>query len=89
MMEKQSGQRAKRIGTVVSNKMDKTIVVRVERHMPHELYQRTMKRSSKFVAHDERNEANIGDQVEIVEARPYSKRKRWRLVRVVEQSRQA
>ncbi|MCB1042543.1 MAG: 30S ribosomal protein S17 [Acidobacteria bacterium] len=85
-MENQRGQRVKRIGTVVSNKMDKTIVVQVERRMAHALYQRTMKKSKKFVAHDERNEANIGDRVEIIESRPYSKRKRWRLVRVVEQA---
>ncbi len=85
-MENQAGQRAKRIGTVVSDKMDKTIVVYVERRMSHPLYQRTMKKSRKLVAHDERNEAKAGDRVEIAEARPYSKRKRWCLVRVVEQA---
>ena len=83
-MEKQAGQKARRTGTVVSDKMDKTIVVKVERKIPHKLYQRTMKQSKKYVAHDESNAAKTGDRVEIIEARPMSRRKRWSLVRVLE-----
>jgi len=77
------GQRQTRTGTVVSNKMDKTIVVKVERKIQHELYKRTMKKSKKYVAHDEGNIANIGDTVQIIESRPLSKRKRWSLVKVL------
>jgi small subunit ribosomal protein S17 len=83
-MNNNSGQRMKRVGTVVSDKMDKTIVVKVERKMSHSLYKRTMKKSKKFLAHDENGQAKIGDRVEIIEARPLSKRKRWRLARVLD-----
>lgn len=83
-MKKQSGQRMKRIGTVVSDKMDKTIVVQVERKTSHSLYQRTMKMSKKFMAHDENKQAKIGDRVEIIESRPLSRRKRWQLSRILE-----
>jgi small subunit ribosomal protein S17 len=83
-MKKQEGQRMKRIGTVVSDKMDKTIVVKVERKMSHSLYQRTMKKSKKMMAHDEKSQAKIGDRVEIIESRPLSSRKRWRLARVLD-----
>jgi small subunit ribosomal protein S17 len=78
------GQKVKRQGVVVSDKMEKTIVVQVERQFSHPLYKRTVKRSKKFKAHDERNEAKIGDRVEIIESRPYSRDKRWKLVRVLE-----
>lgn len=72
------------VGRVVSNKMDKSIVVSVERKVQHALYSKYMRRSSKIVAHDESNDCGIGDLVEIVEGKPISKRKSWRLVRVVE-----
>jgi small subunit ribosomal protein S17 len=82
-MENQQN-RMKKIGTVVSDKMEKTIVVLVERKVQHPVYQRTMKKSNKFMAHDEQQQAKIGDRVEIVEFRPLSRRKRWNLVRIVE-----
>jgi small subunit ribosomal protein S17 len=72
-------QRATRIGRVVSDKMDKTIVVEVERHVQHAEYTRTIKRTSRFHAHDEGNTAHVGDRVRIEETRPLSKKKRWRL----------
>ncbi len=83
-MEQERGQKAKRIGVVVSDKMDKSIVVKVERQFAHPLYKRTVKKSKKFMAHDEEGKAKIGDRVEIIESRPLSRRKRWRLVRVLE-----
>ncbi len=73
-----------RIGKVVSNKMDKTIVVAVENHVKHPLYGKIVKRTYKLKAHDENNECQIGDKVKVVETRPLSKDKRWRLVEVVE-----
>ena len=73
-----------RIGKVVSNKMDKTIVVAVENHVKHPLYGKIVKRTYKLKAHDEQNECQIGDKVKVVETRPLSKDKRWRLVEVVE-----
>ena len=73
-----------RIGRVVSNKMDKTIVVAVEDFVRHELYNKPVKRTKKFKAHDENNECRIGDRVKIMETRPLSKDKRFRLVEVVE-----
>ena len=73
-----------RIGVVSSNKMDKTIVVAVERKVKHPLYGKFVKKTTKFHAHDENNECSIGDQVRIMETRPLSKTKRWRLVEVVE-----
>jgi small subunit ribosomal protein S17 len=72
------------IGKVVSNKMDKTIVVEVVRRVPHRLYQKIVKRSTKIHAHDETNVCNIGDTVKIQETRPCSKTKAWKLVEVVE-----
>lgn len=77
------GQRKTKTGRVVSDKMDKTIVVSVERLTRHPLYKRVMKASTKFAAHDERNEAKIGDTVLIEESRPLSATKRWRLVSVL------
>ena len=73
-----------RIGVVSSNKMDKTIVVAVERKVKHPLYGKFVKKTTKFHAHDEKNECSIGDQVKIMETRPLSKTKRCRLVEVVE-----
>lgn len=76
--------RKTRVGKVVSNKMDKTIVVAIEDNVMHPLYKKIIKRTVKFKAHDENNVCNIGDKVEIMETRPLSKDKRWRLVRVIE-----
>ena len=73
-----------RVGKVVSNKMDKTIVVSVERKVPHALYNKPMVTSKRFKAHDENNECQIGDTVQIVETRPLSKDKHWRLVEIIE-----
>jgi small subunit ribosomal protein S17 len=70
-------------GTVVSDKMDKTVVVTVERQTRHEVYGKAQRRTSKFVAHDEKNEAKVGDTVAIAESRPLSRRKRWVVMRVV------
>ena len=70
-------------GTVVSDKMDKTVVVAVERQVRHELYGKTQRRTSKFVAHNEGNDAKVGDTVAIAESRPLSRRKRWVVTRVV------
>ena len=78
------GRRKVRIGRVVSNKMDKTIVVAVEDFVRHELYNKPVKRTKKFKAHDENNECRIRDRVKIMETRPLSKDKRFRLVEVVE-----
>ena len=79
--------RKTRIGTVVSDKMDKTIVVAIEDSVQHPLYKKTMKRTYKLKAHDEHNECGIGDTVEVMETRPLSKDKRWRLVRIVEKAK--
>ena len=79
--------RKTRTGKVVSNKMDKTIVVAVEDHVKHPLYKKIVKRTYKLKAHDENNECGIGDKVEIMETRPLSKDKRWRLVRIVEKAK--
>lgn len=76
-----------RVGVVESNKMDKSITVVVERRVKHELYGKFMKNSSKFVAHDEKNDCNIGDTVRIMETRPISKRKNWRLVDIIERAK--
>ena len=78
------GNRKQRVGEVVSNKMTKTIVVRVERRFPHPKYKKVVTGYKKFYAHDEKSEARPGDRVRIVETRPLSKIKRWRLVEVVE-----
>lgn len=81
------GKRKTKVGKVVSNKMQKSIVVGVERLKKHPLYGKYYKQTSKFMAHDENNEASIGDVVLIMETRPLSKRKRWRLVNVVERAK--
>ena len=81
------GLRNKKIGRVVSDKMDKTIVVAVETKVRHPLYGKTMNRTTKFKAHDENNEANMNDRVLIMETRPLSKDKRWRLVEIVERAK--
>ncbi len=79
--------RKTRVGYVVSDKMDKTIVVSIEDNVMHPLYKKIIKRTVKFKAHDENGVAHIGDKVEIMETRPISKDKRWRLVRVIEQAK--
>jgi len=76
--------RKERIGIVVSNKMDKTIVVAVERKQRHPKYGKFIKQTKKFYAHDEKNECNEGDIVKIMETRPFSRTKRWRLVEIIE-----
>ena len=79
--------RKERIGIVVSNKMDKTIVVSVERREKHPLYGKFVKKTTKFVAQDDKNECGIGDTVRIMETRPLSKTKNWRLVEIVEKAK--
>ncbi len=79
--------RKTRVGKVVSNKMDKTIVVAIEDNVRHPLYKKIIKRTIKFKAHDENNSCNIGDKVEIMETRPLSKDKRWRLVNIIEKAK--
>ena len=81
------GLRKKKIGRVVSDKMDKTIVVAVENHVKHPLYGKIVKKTYKLKAHDENNECGIGDTVKVMETRPLSKDKRWRLVSIVEKAR--
>ncbi len=81
------GDRKVRVGVVVSDKMDKTVVVRIDRHVRHALYGKTIKRSSKLSAHDEANDAHVGDTVRVMETRPVSKSKRWRVVEIVERAK--
>lgn len=78
------GRRKIRIGKVVSNKMNKGIVVAIERRLKHPIYKKYFKKTTKFMAHDENNSADVGDVVKIAESRPLSLRKRWRLVEIVE-----
>jgi small subunit ribosomal protein S17 len=85
-MEKRN-LRKERIGTVTSDKMDKSIVVSVERKVKHPKYGKFVKKTTKFVAHDEKNDCNIGDTVKIMETRPLSKTKYWRLVEIVERAK--
>ena len=79
--------RKERVGTVTSSKMDKSIVVMVERRVKHAKYGKFVKKSSSFVAHDEKNECNQGDTVKIMETRPLSKNKNWRLVEIIERAK--
>ena len=79
--------RKTRVGKVVSNKMDKTIVVAIEDRVEHPLYKKIVDRTYKLKAHDENNECNIGDRVKVMETRPLSKDKRWRLVEIVEKAK--
>ena len=79
--------RKTRVGKVVSDKMDKTIVVAIEDHIKHPLYGKIVKRTYKLKAHDENNECGIGDTVKVMETRPLSKDKRWRLVEIIEKAR--
>ncbi|MCL2078236.1 MAG: 30S ribosomal protein S17 [Oscillospiraceae bacterium] len=83
---RESGRKA-RVGRVISDKMDKTIVVAVETRVPHKLYKKIINRTYKLKAHDENNECGIGDIVRVMETRPLSKEKRWRLVEIVEKAK--
>jgi len=85
-MEKRN-LRKERTGLVVSNKMDKSIVVQIQRQYKHAVYGKFVKKSNKFIAHDEKNECNIGDTVRIMETRPLSKSKNWRLVEIIERAK--
>lgn len=87
MQSVERNDRKTRIGKVVSNKMDKTVVVTIETLIRHPLYKKSIKRTTKFKAHDENNECNIGDTVKIMETRPLSKEKRWRLVEIMEKAK--
>ena len=80
-------RRKVRVGVVVSDKMDKTVLVRVDRRVRHPLYKKTLARSNKLAAHDENNDAHVGDTVRVMETRPLSKSKRWRVVEIVERAR--
>jgi small subunit ribosomal protein S17 len=79
--------RKTRIGIVTSNKMDKTITVAIERRVPHPIYKKYFKKTTKLMAHDEKKECGIGDKVKIMETRPLSAKKRWRLVEIVEKAK--
>ena len=79
--------RKTRTGVVVSNKMNKTITVAIERRVPHPIYKKYFKKTTKLMAHDEKQECGIGDKVKIMETRPLSKNKRWRLVEIVEKAK--
>lgn len=85
-MEKRS-LRKTRIGTVVSNKMQKSITIAIERQVAHPIYKKYFKKTTKLMAHDEKQECNIGDVVKIMETRPLSKRKNWRLVQIIEKAK--
>jgi small subunit ribosomal protein S17 len=86
-MAERTSRRKVRVGTVVSDKMDKTIVVNVETRMPHPLYGKIVRRSKRYTAHDEENQCGVGDLVRIMETRPISRTKRWRLVEIVERAK--
>ena len=81
------GLRKTRVGLVVSNKMDKTITVAIERKVPHPIYKKYYKKTTKLLAHDEKGECNMGDRVKIMETRPLSARKRWRMIEIIEKAK--
>ena len=85
--EKRRGKRKLRVGKVVSTKMQKSISVMIEKTVKHPIYKKYYKKTSKFMAHDEKNECKVGDVVKIMETKPYSKNKRWRLVEVLEKAK--
>lgn len=87
LVDMERNLRKERIGVVVSNKMDKSVSVLVERKVKHPKYGKFVKRSTKFMAHDEKNECGMGDTVRIMETRPLSKNKRWRLVEIIERAK--
>jgi len=86
-MEQATTNKKQRVGIVTSNKMDKTITVSIQKRLKHPIYGKFVKKSKKFLAHDETNEANEGDLVKIIEHRPLSRRKRWKLVEIVEKAK--
>jgi small subunit ribosomal protein S17 len=81
------GRRKIRTGVVVSDGMDKTVMVRIDRQVKHPLYEKTVRRSSKLAAHDESNDVHVGDRVRVMETRPLSKTKRWRVVEVIDRAK--
>ncbi|MFT5144517.1 MAG: small subunit ribosomal protein S17 [Rhodothermales bacterium] len=85
--EKTRNARKERVGLVVSNKMDKSILVAIERQVKHPMYGKFVKKTTKLMAHDENNDAGVGDTVRIMETRPLSKNKRWRLIDVIERAK--
>ena len=87
MEEKRVSSRKVRVGKVVSDKMDKTIVVAIEDRVQHPLYKKIMKKTYKLKAHDENNECGVGDKVRVMETRPLSRDKRWRLVEIIEKAK--
>lgn len=87
MEQTERNLRAARIGTVVSNAMDKTVVVKIDRRFPHPLYKRIITRSAKITAHDEANDCNVGDVVKVMATRPLSKTKRWRVAEILERAK--
>jgi small subunit ribosomal protein S17 len=87
MDSSERNMRAVRIGTVVSDKMDKTVVVKISRRFPHPLYRRIVTRSAKLTAHDESNECRVGDVVRLMSTRPLSKTKRWRVAEIIEKAK--
>ncbi|NLN55418.1 MAG: 30S ribosomal protein S17 [Clostridiales bacterium] len=87
MEQNERSLRKTRVGKVVSNKMDKTIVVAIEDSVKHPLYKKIVRRTVKFKAHDENNECSVGDKVLIMETRPISREKRWRLVEIIEKAK--
>ncbi len=84
---KKRGNRKTRIGKVVKNKMDKSIIVAIERKVAHPIYKKYFKKTTKLMVHDEKNECNVGDVVKVMETRPLSKNKNWRLVEIVEKAK--
>jgi small subunit ribosomal protein S17 len=85
--QKRQSKRKTRVGVVTSNKMDKSITVAIEKRVKHPIYKKYFKKTTKFMAHDEKNECTEGDMVKIMETKPLSKRKKWRLVEVVEKAK--
>ena len=81
------GLRKTRTGLVISNKMDKSITVAIERKVPHPIYKKYYKKTTKLLAHDEKGECNMGDRVKIMETRPLSARKRWRMIEIIEKAK--
>ena len=86
-MSEQRNSRMTRVGKVVSDKMDKTVVVSIERLVQHPLYHKSVKKTIRFKAHDENNESNVGDKVEVMQTRPISKDKCWRVVKILERAK--
>lgn len=86
-MSEQRGNRKTRIGVVVSDKMDKTVVIAIKTKIKHPLYGKTVNKTSKLKVHDENNECKVGDTIKVMETRPLSREKRWRLVEVLEQAK--